>query len=312
MDISVIIPNYNGGELLKKNLQKVFDVIAASKKDYEIIITDDASSDDSISFLKRFKKNTSFPLVILESPFSKNSGFSANVNRGVRSAKGEIVILLNTDVIPHYGFLDHLLPRFLDEKVFAVGCKDESVEDEKIVLRGRGIGFWKKGFLLHAAGEVNRQNTLWVSGGSGAFRKSIWDKIGGLNEIYDPFYWEDIDLSYRAQKMGYMVIFEPKSIVTHEHSKGAIKKNFKADVVKRIAYRNQFFFVWLNISDIKLLMSHIFWLPYHLLAATYGRNKIFLFGFLSAIEKLPEVLFQREKIQKKFILSDKEILKMYL
>jgi len=104
---------------------------------------------------------------------------------------------------------------------------DESIEHGKVVLRGRGIGKWQRGFLTHSLGDLNKTDTLWVSCGSGAFRASIYRKIGGLNNIYNPFYWEDIDLSYKAQKAGFKVIFEPKSKVIHEHSKGAIASNYK-------------------------------------------------------------------------------------
>ncbi len=124
----------------------------------------------------------------------------------------------------------------------------------------------KRIFLCNAAGSLEKRNTLWVSGGSAAFRKSIWVKLTGLNTLYNPFYWEDIDISYRAQKAGYKVIFEKESIVVHDHQQGAIKTIYSDDQIKKIAYRNQFFFVWLNITDMKYICSHILWLPYHFCA----------------------------------------------
>ena len=62
---------------------------------------------------------------------------------------------------------------------------------------------------------------------------TVGAKLGGFDGLYDPFYWEDIDLSYRAQKSGYKVIFEPKSIVTHEHEKGTVKEMFE---IKRMMF----------------------------------------------------------------------------
>ena len=72
--------------------------------------------------------------------------------------------------------------------------------------------------LVHSRGEVNKTNTLWVNGGSGAFRKSIWEDLGGFDELYNPFYWEDIDLSYRAKKAGYKIIYVPTAKVYHKVS----------------------------------------------------------------------------------------------
>ena len=98
--------------------------------------------------------------------------------------------------------------------------------------------------------------------------KSIWDELGGLDILYNPFYWEDIDLSYRARKSGYKTLFENKSVVRHEHEKGSIKNKYNPQDVKKIAYKNQFIFAWKN-SDFSTLIYGHFWLPYHLLKALF-------------------------------------------
>ncbi len=298
MNISVVIPNYNGEDNLYKNLPKVFDAVGNA----EIIVIDDASTDGSLKVLDSFKPK----IKIIKN--EKNFGFSSTVNFGVKAAEGDIVILLNTDVIPERGFLSPLLSHFKDDKVFAVGCMDKNKEEGKIVLRGRGIGFWKRGFLIHARGEVNKTNTLWVSGGSGAFRKSIWEKLGGFDNLYNPFYWEDIDLSYRAIKSGFKVLFEPKSVVFHEHEKGAIKKNFLPSQIKSIAYRNQFIFVWKNATDLDLQFSHLFWLPYHFIKAFIRLDLAFFKGFFNAFIKLPQIIKSSLRNQKLFALRDNQVI----
>lgn len=316
MNISIIIPNYNGEVLLKTNLPKVKEALNDyTRGKVEIIIADDASSDGSVAVIEEFLKNlkkTKIDGSLVTNNDRSKGGFSANLNRGVAKATGDILIFLNTDVIPHKGFLEPLLNHFTDEKVFAVGCMDESIEDEKIVLRGRGIGKWQRGFLVHKKGEVTQSNTLWVSCGSGAFRSSIYKEIGGLNNMYNPFYWEDIDLSYKAQKAGYRVLFESKSKVTHEHSKGSITKNYKQFRIQKIVYRNMFFFVWLNITDRKFLFSHVLWLPYYFAKALLNKDGAFCVGFWLALKKLPQVMVERKKINKLFVLSDKEVLEKLL
>lgn len=315
MNVSIIIPNYNGEELLKKNLPKVVE----SVKDYtkgkiEIIIPDDASSDKSVEVIKSFIDSIKYKHIVgktIHNSDRNKGGFSANVNRGVDLATGEILVFLNSDVVPHFGFLDQLLPHFDDGKVFAVGCMDESIEDGKTVLRGRATGKWQRGFLTHRLGDMDHTDTLWVSGGSGAFRAGMYKKLGGLNNIYNPFYWEDIDLSYKAQKAGYKVIFEKKSIVIHEHSKGSIATNYKPFRIQKIVYRNMFFFVWLNISDLGFLLSHIFWLPYYFLKTLMSKDFAFWVGFFMALQALPKVLKERKKIQRLFVISDRKILKQF-
>lgn len=300
--ISIVIPNYNGEELLKKNLPKVFEAIEGLSS--EVIVVDDGSTDQSVNFLRTQK------IKLLRNP--KNLGFSSTVNKGVKEASGEIVVLLNTDVFPEKNFLEPLLKHFDDSEVFAVGCLDKSHESGKIILRGRGIGTWRRGFLVHAKGEVDKDNTLWVNGGSGAFRKSIWEKLEGLNELYNPFYWEDIDLSYRALKSGYKVLFEKKSIVHHEHQKGAIKKNYPEFKIKTIAFRNQFIFVWENATDLSLQLFHIIFLPYHFVKALISSDSAFFLGFLKAFVLLPKIIKSSLRFQKQFIKSDREVTRNFL
>jgi GT2 family glycosyltransferase len=313
MNLSIIIPNYNGEEILKKNLPKVLDAV----KDYkngkvEIIIPNDPSTDNSKKVIKDFIESITEEHVIgktTENTNKKDAGFSKNINRGVRLATGDILILLNSDVAPHRDFLTPLLRHFEEAIVFAVGCLDESIEDRKIVLRGRGIGKWQRGFLMHQKGENDKTNTLWVNGGSGAFRKSMWDKLGGLDPLYNPFYWEDIDLSYRALKAGYQLVFEPESRVTHEHEKGAIKTKFKSGHVRKIAYRNQFIFIWKNITDKRLVISHFIWLPYHFMKAFSRKDWKFFSGFYEAWKLLSQIQRSKEKARKLFVRKDSDILR---
>lgn len=305
MTVSIVVPNYNGEEILKKNLPVLLKSVENNK--IEVIIADDCSEDDSIDVIEKFiKENKNLKLVKSE----KNKGFSTNVNKGVKASSGDIVVLLNTDVIANNTFLDPLIGHFSDESVFAVGCLNESVEGDKIVLRGRGIGKWEKGFLVHSAGDFEKTNTLWISGGSGAFRKKIWDKLGGLDEVYDPFYWEDIDISYRAQRVGYKTLFEKRSVVRHEHEKGAIKSKYSKAQVKKIAYRNQFIFVWINADGVRLI-SHMIWLPYHLINGLRGDWNL-VEGFFDALLRLPRVLGSRFRNRKQFIVSDEDILGDYI
>lgn len=298
MNLSVVIPNYNGQNLLKKNLPKVLEAVG----DAEIIVIDDASIDKSLGVLNSF--NTKIKVIKNE----KNLGFASTIDRGVKAARGDIVILLNSDVIPEKNFLEPLVSHFKNEKVFAVGCMDKSIEGDKIVLRGRGIGEWKRGFLAHSRGEVDKMNTLWVNGGSGAFRKNIWDKLGGFNELYNPFYYEDIDLSYRALKSGYEIFFEPKSVVIHEHEKGAIKSTYSNFKIKTIAYRNQFIFVWKNITDPSMKLTHLLWFPYHILSAILRGDTAFIKGVLSAFILLPKIIKYSNTEAKFFVLRDNQVL----
>ena len=299
MTIDVVIPNYNGSSLIKKNLPQVLAQVKKYKAN--IIISDDRSKFDDFEELSRFIKELQDKgeKVILQRN-EKNLGFSSSVNNGVAASKADFIVLLNTDVYPERDFLDAALADLLqDENLFGVGFMDKSIEGDKTVLRGRGLASWQKGFLLHKRGEVDKPDTFWVSGGSSIIRRQLFVKLGGLDILYDPFYWEDIDLSYRAKKSGYKLKFESKSIVEHRHEEGAIKKYYGSSNVKTIAYRNQFIFVWKNITAPSLILSHLVWLPYHVVPAFLRLDAPFILGFIYAIVRLPLIINKRY-IQAKF------------
>jgi len=282
LSVSIVIPNWNGIELLKKHLPTVIKNSDGAR----IIIVDDHSTDDSVSYLER---NFSDILVVRK---DRHEGFASTVNAGVQEANTDIVVLLNTDIEPEKGFLQPLLSHFSDPDVFAVGCMDKSMENGKVVLRGRGIGWWEKGFYIHKRGEVDKTDTAWVSGGSGAFRRSMWNELGGMDTFFNPFYWEDIDLSYRAVKKGYTILFEPKSIVQHYHEEGNIKKEFTKKEVDRIAFRNQFFFIWKHAPLFHLILGFI-WFPIRLFKDTLGKDKSMMCGFFQATRFFPYICMHR-------------------
>lgn len=283
-DVSIVIPNWNGLELIKVHLPKI---LTAAKGVSEIIVVDDDSRDQSVLFLKK-----EFPMVKVIQK-QKHEGFASTVNIGVGSAKGDIVLLLNTDVEPEPGFLSPLLSHFSDPMVFAVGCMDKSMENGLTVLRGRGQAAWEKGFYIHWRGEIDKSDTAWVSCGSGAFRKDIWKKLGGLDTLYNPFYWEDIDLSCRATKAGYTLIFEAKSVVVHYHEEGKIKQQFSEHHIRAISYRNQFIFIWKNLSDWSLWLEHILWTPIRLVQSLVQGDTSMMYGYILGLFMLPAIIIHR-------------------
>ena len=296
--VSIVIPNWNGKHLLAKNLSKV---IAASRRSAEIIVVDDGSTDGSSQYIR-----DEFPQVRIITK-TKHDGFASSVNEGVSKAMGNIVMLLNTDVVPSVGYLDALLPHFVDDGVFAVGCLEKSHENGKVVLRGRGEAKWKKGFFIHRRGEVDETTTAWVCGGSGAFRKTIWDFLGGMDILYSPFYWEDIDLSYRALKAGYKTLFEPTAVVVHEHEQGIIKQEYSSFQIKTIAYRNQFIFVWKNLSDFWIIAEHALWTPIRLAQAIVRGDYAMFVGYMCACICLPRVLSARLRASVWWAKKDRDI-----
>jgi len=243
--VSIVIPNYNGRDILAKNLPLVLKAQENSQNHIiEVIIVDDASFDESVAFIKK-----EFPGVKLIK-HTKNRGFSTAVNTGVRMAKGKLVALLNTDVIPSVNFLEKVLSHFDDNSVFAVGLHEKGYSWAR--------AYFKDGFLGHELGAETKDShiSFWASGGSAVFRREQWMALGGMDEkLLSPFYWEDIDLSYRAQKRGLKVIWEPEAWVEHKHESTISK--LSPGYVKRVRERNELLFTWKNFTSKNLTRKHI-------------------------------------------------------
>ena len=287
MKFSIIIPNWNGKKLLEKNLPKVLETGAD-----EVIIADDGSKDGSVEFIKE-----KFPQVKIIS--HKRFGFAKNCNYAVKKAQGDIIILLNNDVLPNKDFLNPLRFDFQDQKLFAVSFNEPQFSWAEAK--------WEKGFIHHNPGEKTKQKhiSFWASGGSAAFRKDLWEKLSGFDNLYSPFYWEDVDLSYRAWKRGFRIIWDPQAIVNHKHE-GTIGTNFSKKYIDFISQRNQLLFIWKNITDFRMFTEHKIYLWKKII-----KEPGFIKPFLAALIKIPKVLIRRIKESKESKVSDKEIFSLF-
>jgi len=292
--VSVVIPNLNGEKLLEKNLPFLLKAKKNPENNiFEIIVVDDGSWDGSVKLLTK-----GFPEIKLIK-HKINRGFSASVNTGTRMAKGELILLLNTDVRPDENFLEPVFKHFEDPKVFAVSLHEKGFAWAK--------GNFSAGYIELAMGEegTSPHKSFYVSGGSGIFRRNIWMELGGMDEkLLSPFYWEDIDICYRAEKRGYINLWEPESHVTHNHE--STISRFPKAYVQRVRERNQLLVIWKNIQSPTLTRHHIIGLIRRLV-----RHPGYVRVFLMALGRLGIALKQRKKEAKSSIISDEAVFMQY-
>lgn len=271
MKISVIVTNWNTVGLLKKYFETV---VVNSPEASEIIFADDFSPDDSVAYIKTLQKK--YPQIKII-PQSKNVGFGENSNNAVKHARGDYIVLLNSDILPHLGYISRALPHFKNPDVFGVSFSELGNENWSKI-------FWKDGYLQYVRGEETDKTHIsgWVSGGGSIIDKTKFIKLGGFDPAYAPFYSEDLDLGYRAWKSGYILLWEPTSVIEHKHESTMSK--FSKRLLDYVKERNRLLTVWRNITDPKMI----------------NQNKLAQIGRILTGPNYIKIIFAAWKQMKKF------------
>ncbi|MBM3814962.1 MAG: glycosyltransferase [Acidimicrobiia bacterium] len=252
---TIVIPNWNGRDLLEKYIPSIL-VATQSNPANEILVVDNGSEDGSADLL-----TTRFPSVKLLR-LESNLGFGGGSNAGFRAARNDIVVLLNSDMRVEANFLQPLLDGFTDAQVFAVSCQIFFSDAAKVREEtGLTQGWWENGGLRvrhRVDGQVNEPYPCFYGGGgSCAFDRHKFLELGGFDDLLKPFYLEDTDLGYQAWKRGWKVLYQPASIVYHEH-RGTIGRKFTAEFIQTIIQKNLLLFTWKNIHSWGMLTGHFF------------------------------------------------------
>ncbi|MBS1532818.1 MAG: glycosyltransferase family 2 protein [Bacteroidetes bacterium] len=251
--ISVIIPNYNGASLLAEYLPCTVEAVSEAGVAHEIIIVDDRSTDDSVNFVRM---NYPGIKLILN---AENRGFSYTCNRGIAAAQYELIFLLNSDVKLTPDYFDHQWKYFSDPGTFGVmgriiDMEGDGIQDAARMPKFNGLKL-KTGYHYYSRNTEDRLYTLYLSGANALVDAAKLRELGGFDEIYSPFYFEDLDLGIRAWRLGWKCYYEHQSICRHKLS--ATTKNYKTSAwVKAVYFRNRFYFHAIHFDGIWSFLYH--------------------------------------------------------
>jgi GT2 family glycosyltransferase/glycosyltransferase involved in cell wall biosynthesis len=219
-----------------------------------VIVVDNGSSDGSADFVR-----ANFPQVKLVA-LPRNLGFGGGSNAGFAAASNSIVVLLNSDMRVAPDFLAPLLEGFRDPDVFAVSCQIFFSDPSKLREEsGLTQAWWEDGGLRvrhridHAVTDLFP--CFYGGGGSCAFDRAKFHELGGFDPLLEPFYLEDTDLGFMAWKRGWKVLYQPRSVVYHEH-RGTIGKRFREEQIQAVLKKNYLLFCWKNIHEWRKLATH--------------------------------------------------------
>ena len=297
--ISIIIPNFNGEEIID---ECILNIENQKYKNYEIVFIDDNSNDSSIEILKKYKniklvKNT------------KNLGFSGSCSRGSKEATGDILLFLNTDafLIDNKTLLE-INNRFNANPNLNVLGFYQIDKTGNLEFKGSEIDLF---FNVNSFNSGNVKNITMVGGACFATRKLVYDKIGGIDKDYY-LYSEEADYMYRSLKSGYSTEL---SLIKVQHIGGASTKNeynFSTNENKMyFRERNSLISMLKNFDAPTLLIVFPFWLIFFLLELiffiatfriTYIKNYLNIVIYLLKNKKI--ILNKRKHNFQLFVTKD--------
>jgi GT2 family glycosyltransferase len=247
--VSVIIPSRNGRELLTDLLPKVVGQI--ERMNGEIIVVDNGSDDATDDFLRQWYHNVA--LVQSPTPLS----FARAVNVGIRKSRYSHVCLLNNDMAIADGFFEALLAAFgkvpdlfsaTAQIFFPDGARREETGKAFMPFPSdRKPADFPVRCELPSPGE-DLSYVLYGSGGCSLFDATKLLELGGLDEVYEPAYVEDLDLGFRAWQQGWPSVFVAGARVVHKH-RATTSRYYSPEFLNRILELNYLRFLARAIDD---------------------------------------------------------------
>ena len=204
---SVIIPAYNSEKTLFSCLESL-EAQSLSKENYEVIVVDDGSTDDTSKIANRFN---------VKYIFQTNKGPAAARNKGADAAAGQIILFTDADCVPDHNWIREMISPFSDRE--AIGVKGAyKTRQMELAARFAQAEFEDRYDLLQKSSTIDMIDTY-----SAAFRKDVFLNIGGFDQSFPVANNEDTDLSYRLATAGYKLVFNPAAFVYHTHPDTFIK-----------------------------------------------------------------------------------------
>ncbi len=267
-DISVVLTNYNGRDNLESYLPEILKAFE-HVENQEVLVVDDASTDDSVAYLRE-----NFPEVRVV-VHEKNQGFPVTAHTGFTSATRPFVFLLCSDMVPLPGCIERMAA-LIQKHPDVLTVSGPQMNPDGSQLTGRFRGQFSKGSVRVKRHEeqpdrLDGKTLHQFQSAVGLYRKSVYEDVGGFCELFVPFYFEEVDLSFRAWKLGYRLLYDPEAKILHHTDDSSISKAHGEKARKAHHRIHQFYLTWKNINQPRYLLSHLVWLTGRILFSwTFG------------------------------------------
>ncbi|HEV8271301.1 MAG TPA: glycosyltransferase family 2 protein [Chitinophagaceae bacterium] len=217
--VAIVILNWNGQYYLEKFLPSV---LATAYDNMEVIVADNGSTDESVSFLQQHFSRVK--LIRL----SENNGFAKGYNMALKKIQADYYAIINSDIEVQQGWLTPII-NLLEQDKLNAACQPKllSYKDKKTFEYAGGAGGWLDSFgYPFARGRVfdiceedkgqydTTERVFWVTGAAMVIRNNVFHEMKGFDEYFFA-HQEEIDLCWRIQLAGYKLYCCPSSVVYH-------------------------------------------------------------------------------------------------
>lgn len=293
--VSVLVPSYDDRDLLAAHLPVVLEELERRAQGDELIVIDDGAGG-----LADWIADHAPGARLVER--AENGGFAAAVASGVAAARCELVFLMNPDVLPRAGFLGPLVAA-LDDPQVAAAAPYVLLGGERASEESLSRLAWKRGFpsleladhAFEPGAAAPALPAAFALGGASLWRRADLAGDGALDPLFAPFYFEDVDRSWRAWRAGRRIVVCPSSVVEHHH-RGTIGRAVPKPLVRAAIEKNRLLFAWKHVDDAARLQEHLDGLRARLFAAAAREDRESIVWLCLALEELDAALAARSAL----------------
>jgi len=315
MNVSVVIPTWNGRTLLEAYLPSVLAACAAHEKSSgggrtEVLVVDDAGRDGTPEWLESHYAGR-----IRLRVHPVNSGFAGACRTGFMESRHARVLLLNNDVRLQADCIAAMARHFADPEVFAVTGKifnqqgDVFCNGGKVARFRRGMwSTWENYDLMPGVSPDFPLLSFSAIGAFSMFDRARFLELGGFDPLAAMV--EDVELSYRGWKRGWTVRYEPRSIAYHDASQ-TMDRRYRRRTLDKISRRSRILMHWMLLHDRSMFLHHLCSIGGRLLVSWLALDWRFYWAIGTGLAHLPHIASKRRETRRTMVRTDRELRRMF-
>ncbi len=313
MNISVVIPTWRGLHLLQQYLPSVLTACAeyerATSSAAEVVIVEDAGGDGTLQWLRDRHEDR---VRVVEHP--RNLGFAGACRTGFETARFPIVLLLNNDVRLNPDCMAPMVEHFADPRVFGVTGKIFNQKGDTFCNGGKVARFRRGMWSTYENYDLMPETyphfpllSFTAIGAFSAFDRAKFLELGGFDPLTAMV--EDVEISYRGWKRGWLVIYEPRSIAYHDASQ-TMDRRYRRRSLDKLSRRSRILMHWMLLHDAPMFRRHWLRILGLFLSSWLILDWRFYWAIATGFGNLPEIIRKRRATRRTMALTDRELLEL--